>query len=59
MADTPDVLKKIVARKAEEVAERAARRSLREIQAAAEAGGPARGFAAACERSDRRRAVRR
>jgi indole-3-glycerol phosphate synthase len=50
MADTPDVLKKIVARKAEEVAERAARRSLREIQAAAEAGGPARGFATAIER---------
>ncbi len=50
MADTPDVLKKIVARKAEEVADRSARRPLGEVKAAAEAGGPARGFVAAIER---------
>jgi indole-3-glycerol phosphate synthase len=50
MADTPDVLRKIVARKAEEVAERSARRPLREVRAAAEAGGPVRGFVNAIAR---------
>lgn len=44
MSDTPDILKKIVARKREEVAERAARVPLASLQAlAAEADG-ARGF---------------
>ena len=47
MADTPDVLKKIVARKAEEVAERSARVPRAMLAAAAEQADPPRGFVAA------------
>ena len=47
MADTPDVLKKIVARKAEEVAERSARTPLAAVSAAARGADPPRGFVAA------------
>ena len=47
MADTPDVLKKIVARKAEEVAERSARAPRAMLAAAAEQADPPRGFVAA------------
>ncbi|HKK22699.1 MAG TPA: indole-3-glycerol-phosphate synthase TrpC, partial [Pseudohaliea sp.] len=43
----PTVLKRILARKAEEVAERRARRPLAAVTAAAHAEAPARGFAAA------------
>ncbi len=50
VTDTPDVLKKIVARKSEEIAERSARHPLRAMQAAAEAGGPVRGFVNAIRR---------
>ncbi|TKR29666.1 indole-3-glycerol phosphate synthase TrpC [Luteimonas gilva] len=48
-AQRPDVLQKILQRKAEEVAERSARRSLDEIKAMAADGPPVRGFAAAIE----------
>lgn len=44
-----DVLQRILARKAEEVAERRARRSLAEVVAQARDTAPARGFAAALE----------
>lgn len=44
-----DVLQKILARKAEEVAERRARRPLAEVMAQARDAAPARGFAAALE----------
>ena len=47
MADTPDVLKKIVARKAEEVAERSARVPVAAVAAAARDADPPRGFVAA------------
>ena len=47
MADTPDILKKIVARKAEEVAERSARVPRVMLAAAAEQADPPRGFVAA------------
>ena len=47
MADTPDVLKKIVARKAEEVAERSARVPVAAVVAAARDADPPRGFVAA------------
>ena len=40
----PDILKRILARKAEEVAERARHTSLAAVRAAAEAAGPSRGF---------------
>ncbi|HST44416.1 MAG TPA: indole-3-glycerol phosphate synthase TrpC [Luteimonas sp.] len=46
---TPDVLRRILQRKAEEVAARAARWPLRELAARAADGGPVRGFAAAIE----------
>lgn len=45
----PDVLRRILARKREELAERAARVPLRELQARAADAPPARGFAAAVE----------
>jgi indole-3-glycerol phosphate synthase len=48
-ADIPDVLHRILARKREEVAGRAARVPLRELQARAADAPPARGFAAAVE----------
>lgn len=43
-ADTPTVLRRIVARKVEEVAERSAHRGLAEVVAAARDEAPARGF---------------
>lgn len=49
MADTPDILKKICHRKAEEVRARAERTPLAEIQARAAATDPVRGFSAALE----------
>jgi indole-3-glycerol phosphate synthase len=50
MTDTPDILKKIMRRKAEEVAARGERLPLRELAAAIAEGPPPRGFAAALER---------
>ena len=47
MANTPDVLKKIVARKLEEIAERSARVPSAVVAAAAERADPPRGFVAA------------
>ena len=47
MADTPDILKKIVARKIEEVAERSARVPRAMVMAAATQADPPRGFVAA------------
>ena len=45
MADTPDILKKIMHRKAEEILARAERLPLRELQASAADTPPTRGFA--------------
>ena len=45
MAETPDILKKIMHRKAEEVLARAERLPLRELQASAADAPPTRGFA--------------
>ncbi len=47
MTDTPDILKKITTRKAEEVAERMARHPLPEVMERAELAMPVRGFVAA------------
>jgi indole-3-glycerol phosphate synthase len=47
MNPVPDILQKILARKAEEVAERAGRRPLAELTARAAAAPPVRGFVAA------------
>ncbi len=47
MADTPDILKKILHRKAEEVAARASERPLADLRTQAEDAPPTRGFAAA------------
>jgi len=44
MSQVPDILKKILARKAREVTERAARRSLRELEDGLANCGPTRGF---------------
>lgn len=49
MTDTPDILKKIIDRKREEVAERQARISLAEQQQRAEGALPVRGFVQAIE----------
>lgn len=49
MSDTPTVLRKIIARKWEEIAERKARVSLDEVKARAAAQAPARGFVKAIE----------
>ncbi|MGD2082585.1 MAG: indole-3-glycerol phosphate synthase TrpC [Chromatiales bacterium] len=49
MADTPDILKKIVHRKGEELAERARRRSLAELAAGLEDAPAPRGFADALQ----------
>ena len=46
MTDTPDVLRRILGRKAEEVAERSARLGLRELRAQAESAPDLRGFRA-------------
>jgi indole-3-glycerol phosphate synthase len=45
--DTPDVLRRILARKAEEIAERSARLPLRDLAPRVEAAPPPRGFSAA------------
>jgi indole-3-glycerol phosphate synthase len=49
MTDTPDILKKIVARKHEEVAERSARASLAQLERRLEAADAPRGFVAAVQ----------
>lgn len=49
MSDRPDILRRILARKAEEVAERSTRRPLVEIADGLGAASPARGFIAAIE----------
>jgi len=49
MAETPDILKKIVARKAEEVAARSARVPRTKLAVAAALADPARGFVAALQ----------
>ncbi|MTW22531.1 indole-3-glycerol phosphate synthase TrpC [Allochromatium palmeri] len=49
MSDTPDILKKIVQRKIEEVDDRRARRSEAELMTALTDVGPVRGFAAALQ----------
>jgi indole-3-glycerol phosphate synthase len=45
MPDTPDILRRIIARKAEEVAERQRQRPIGELSAALRDAGPTRGFA--------------
>jgi indole-3-glycerol phosphate synthase len=50
MSDTPDILKRILARKQEEIAERSTRVSLDELHDQAAGADPARGFVAAMER---------
>ena len=50
MNDTPDVLKRILARKAEEVAEKSAARPLPALRTALEGMSPPRGFLVALER---------
>jgi indole-3-glycerol phosphate synthase len=47
MADTPDILKKIIRRKLEEIDERSAKVSLQEMVARAQEAGEVRGFVAA------------
>ena len=47
MTDTPDILKKIVARKHEEIADRSSRAPVARLMEAAASADPARGFAAA------------
>ena len=49
MPDTPDILKKILRRKAEEITQRSAQVSLRELSQQLEAQGPCRGFVAALQ----------
>jgi len=49
VTDTPTILKKIIARKHQEVAERSAKRGLTELQQQAKVQAPARGFVAAVE----------
>ena len=49
MTDTPDILKKILERKAEEIAERSARVSLHQLQQRAQAADAPRGFVDALE----------
>ncbi len=44
MSDTPDILKKIVARKVEEIAERSSKVSIDELKAQLDAASPPRGF---------------
>ena len=47
MSNTPDILKKIIARKHEEIAERSQQVSLAEMVERAAAADPCRGFVAA------------
>jgi indole-3-glycerol phosphate synthase len=49
MSDTPDILKKIVQRKAEEIAERRQQRSMQELEAMLDAAPAPRGFVAALQ----------
>ncbi|WP_455197363.1 indole-3-glycerol phosphate synthase TrpC [Kaarinaea lacus] len=49
MSDTPDILKKILNRKREEIAERSAKVSLQELQARIATSSPSRGFVDAIE----------
>jgi len=49
MSDTPDILKKILKRKAEEIAERSARTSLQELKTQIKSASPTRGFISAIE----------
>ena len=49
MNDTPDILKKILARKHEEIAERSARLGLKDLKKYSEQASPVRGFIAAIE----------
>ena len=49
VTDTPDILKKIVKRKRQEIAERARARSLRELQNIVSSAAASRGFAAALD----------
>jgi indole-3-glycerol phosphate synthase len=49
MTDTPDILKKIMLRKSEEVRERSRQRPLEQVREAAAAADPPRGFAAALQ----------
>jgi indole-3-glycerol phosphate synthase len=49
MSGTPDILKKIVARKWEEIADRSSRLPMAELRAALAQASPVRGFAAAIE----------
>ncbi len=51
MSDTPDVLKKIIARKREEIAERSSMRRLSELRSAADEVPGARGFVNAIQNS--------
>jgi indole-3-glycerol phosphate synthase len=50
MADTPDILKRILARKREEIDERLERASLRELADRVEQASPARGFMGALQK---------
>ena len=49
MTDTPDILKKIMRRKSEEIRERSRQRPLEQVREAASAADPPRGFAAALQ----------
>ena len=49
MSDTPDILKKILARKHEEIAERSEKLALEDLKKYAEQASPVRGFIAAIE----------
>ena len=49
MTDTPDILKKIISRKVEEIAERSSEVSLEELKERIESASPVRGFVAAIQ----------
>lgn len=51
MSGTPDILKKILSRKAEEIVERSSKVSLESLIAVAASSAPSRGFVSAIERS--------
>ena len=58
MTDKPDILKKILARKVEEIAERSRSVSMRELQQQAAAADAPRGFINALQQKNRCRADR-